>query len=322
MDKLSFDASDPIIKEICTMDLERLKELIYKTSVVAWANDISSQRIEKWLDNFNGSAIGDPKAEKILAAWMLLNFVFYTLDDVRSFCKSIYEDYIHQKLIEYKESGKLNHYGIPKQIEYIVSNTVFVALGNDSESGSNILYFFRQENHLPKKVFEKNGKANVENIVFIDDVTISGIQACQYIRDNTLIAEKKYLLTFISTIDAIDRLEKEEVTVLSGNVISDREKCFSTDSYVFANEDKNKFLDITKSMCISYGEKILLGHIDLSDHPLGFDDGQQMFGFYYNTPDNSLPIFWCSLNKWSPAFKRYDKIYGRKAVNFDDSIYI
>ena len=57
----------------------------------------------------------------------------------------------------------------------------------------------------------------------------------------------------------------------------------------------------------------------MKSHPLGFADGQHLFGFYYNTPDNTLPIFWCKSPNWSPAFVRYGKVYGIEGFVFQMS---
>lgn len=59
----------------------------------------------------------------------------------------------------------------------------------------------------------------------------------------------------------------------------------------------------------------------MKSYPLGFANGQYMFGFYYNTPDNTLPIFCCESSNWSPAFVRYGKIYGIEGVNIQDEQY-
>ena len=32
-------------------------------------------------------------------------------------------------------------------------------------------------------------------------------------------------------------------------------------------------------------------------------------GTYYNTPNNTLPIFWSDENSWQPIFQRYNKKY-------------
>jgi len=44
---------------------------------------------------------------------------------------------------------------------------------------------------------------------------------------------------------------------------------------------------------------------------LGHSNGQYAFGFYYNTPNNTLPLFWSDQNGWIPIMKRYDKVYGK-----------
>ncbi len=49
--------------------------------------------------------------------------------------------------------------------------------------------------------------------------------------------------------------------------------------------------------------------------PLGYENGEYTFGFFYNTPDNTLPIFWGQVNGWVPIIKRYHKSY-RKDKNY------
>ena len=44
-----------------------------------------------------------------------------------------------------------------------------------------------------------------------------------------------------------------------------------------------------------------------SKSPLGYSGGQFLFGFFYNVPDNTLPIFWVEDEKWKPILPRYDK---------------
>jgi len=51
------------------------------------------------------------------------------------------------------------------------------------------------------------------------------------------------------------------------------------------------------------------------DVPLGYANGQYTFGFFYNTPDNTLPLFWSSNAQWIPLMKRYEKIYGKARIN-------
>ena len=55
-------------------------------------------------------------------------------------------------------------------------------------------------------------------------------------------------------------------------------------------------------MCEKYGNKLTKGY------PLGYGGCQLLLGFSHNTPNNTLPIFWCD-NNWTPFFKRYNKKY-------------
>ena len=84
---------------------------------------------------------------------------------------------------------------------------------------------------------------------------------------------------------------------------------------------------MTFQLCNYYGMEIVnkelsAAEIYMKRYPLGFANGQHMFGFYYNTPDNILPIFWCKSSNWSPAFVRYGKIYGIEGVNIQDEQYL
>lgn len=306
------------------MDAERLKDLLLKTSKIAWENKLSETAIDKWLENFTGAAIGDIEAERKIALWILLHFVFYTDNDVRQLCKSIYDEYIHRKLIEYQENNILNDKDISERVKHILNNTLFVALGNDSESGANILYFFRQENKLSKESFNINNESEFENLVFIDDVTISGDQANKYIKPYNIKRKNTYLLTFIATTDAITFLSQSgnNIVLIYSILLDERAKCFSNISYVFSESNVQQFMSIAKQIAKSYGTEIMRDHAYMGKYPLGFSDGQYLFGFYYNTPDNSLPIIWCDINNWTPAFKRYDKIYHQLEVNINESIYV
>lgn len=306
------------------IDIEKLKELLFKTSVIAWDYKMPEKTVDKWLENFDGSVIGDVEAEKKIALWILLHFVFYTDSDVRHLCKTIYDEYIHHKLIEYKENNTLKHLSVTEKIMHILHDTLFVALGNDSESGANILYFFRQENKLSKESFEIDSEKEFENLVFIDDVTISGDQASKYIKSYNIKRKNTYLLTFIATTDAISYFTKtgNDIKLINSIFLDERAKCFSDMSYVFSESNTRQFISIAKQMSQAYGTLIMKGHAYMEKHPLGFSDGQYLFGFYYNTPDNSLPIIWCDINNWKPAFKRYNKMYSQLEVNINESIYV
>ena len=101
-----------------------------------------------------------------------------------------------------------------------------------------MLYYFRQENNLSIDYFPKKNEAlskNVDTIIFIDDVTLSGSQADKYIdRDNSVYEniQNYMLLTLISTDKAIERIKESDMNVISCIQLNDSNKCFSSDSLI------------------------------------------------------------------------------------------
>ena len=315
---ISREMAEQIIEK--HLDSERLKKIIINTSIVAWKNQISNAQIESWLTNFDGQFFSKPENERKLALWLLAHFSYYTQEDVRLLCKNLYNQYIHEKLWKY-ECTELSD-----AISHILANTLFVGLGNDSESGNNILYHFRQENLLAKNSFEINLSKTYQNLVFIDDVTISGNQALEYIHSRSINAENTYAAILIATDKAIRELEgppeePSHIKVISAMLLDERDKAFSESSYAFADERIAALKPIAEEFCRMYGQTAVIGWDYMEAHPLGYKNGQYMIGFDYNTPDNTLPIFWGTGNGWIPLFKRYPKIYGRKEYALDGRKY-
>ena len=277
-----------------------LKRQIMHTSAVVWQpNELTGKEIDKWLNNFKGE-ISKAEEERILALWLLYHFVFYNEHEIRHLCKLVYKDFIHKKLLALANGDTLE-----EAINNISTTHKFHYLGDPSESGSYILYYFRQENCLPMKYFLKNldVEVNVDNdIIFIDDVTLTGDENSQaFIFFNKLKPEneKRVLLTFVANKNAIEKLSTINVEVISPIVLEERNKCFDSNSEIFLQHKDH--LMTCKNMVLHYGQKIK------PLYPLGFKNAQLMFGFFYNTPDNTLPIFWSEENNWYPIIKRYDK---------------
>lgn len=317
------------IKEI---ELERVVENILQTSTVAWGQKVTRASLQRWLNNFTGEALGDQMAEQSLAAWLLANFTYYTQEEVRELCRTVFRKFVHEKLAQPKYQ-ELNM-PISDKIKQILQRTVFLPLGNISESGAVILFLFRGAAHLSKDIFEappnwmdllKSGEK--DDVVLIDDVTLSGSQAIQYIKDYSLDANVT-LLTFFATPEAIRNIRDKNPTLspLYAILIDERSKLFSDSSFVFANKECQALRAVAHKMCTHYGKKIVEQELVstapyMIRYPLGFGDGQQMFAFFYNTPDNTLPIFWCDSAHWSPIFSRTNKVYSIEEVEFSDEQY-
>ncbi|NLN72533.1 MAG: hypothetical protein GX137_07120 [Thermoplasmatales archaeon] len=314
-DILNDDFLIKIVEE--SFDIEKLKQIIHEMSITAWGNRIERPHLDRWLRNFDGSVLRNEGVEKKIALWLLINFTFYSDKEIRALCRYMYEDYIHSKLLQYDSVGFMSKDSITKKIQHIIDSTVFLPLGNPSESGTNILYFFRQENGLSKQSFVLSDGVEYENAVFIDDVTISGSQASLYIKDKCFNTKNNFILTFIATDEAIQYLSQEqtEFKLIYSILLDDRSKCFSTNSFVFSGIRSGCILSLAKKMCEGYGNLIF------PSNPLGFGNGQYLFGFFYNTPDNTLPIIWGNVGKWMPIFPRYDKKYGQSEADINESKY-
>lgn len=294
--------------EIPTLD--QLMDLIELKNRTVWDRYFERRHVESWLDNFKGD-ICERDYERRLALWLLLNFVYYNYEEVRHLCLILFKKYIHKRLIESNGGGSTMN----ERIASVLRKVQFAQLGFPSESSGCLLYYFRQENDLsignfhkyfkPEK--DKSKEQETEEIAFIDDNTLSGRQADSYIgiqgKNDELANKKISLLTFIASYEAIERLEKKNIEVFSCIKLGERDKCFSTDSIVF--RDFPSCRNEAKKISEHYGSKIC------PDIPLGYSDGQCLFGFFYNTPDNTLPIFWGEKEGWQPILIRHDKKYSK-----------
>lgn len=286
---------------------EKLLSILKKTIEKSWKIDMDVGDIESWLDNFKGELF-DSHDEQQLALWLLCNFTFYNEDDVRHLCKSLYNIFYHQILMDFSINTE-------KELADILSKVKFSAIGSASQSGSYLLYNFRHEAELSiKKFFYPTSLVpNSDTIVaFIDDVMLSGGSAVEFFENNLkdFKAKKIYYISFFVTEDAIKKLENIGIRVVYCSLLTERNKCFSPNSMIFSKY--TDLLDVTQKLAEHYGTKVM------STNPLGHDDGQFCFGFYYNTPNNTLPIFWSNSKGWQPIFERR----GKKVKNGKHKKYI
>ena len=112
----------------------------------------------------------------------------------------------------------------------------------------------------------------------------------------------------VSTKKAVDKIKKipQIFDVLPCITMNEDSNVFSENSIVFQGYSP-EIIKQAKKVCEYYGELIKLS--EEGSTPLGFGGGGYMLGAYYNTPNNSLPIFWSEKNNWNPFFKRYNKKY-------------
>ena len=234
--------------------------------------------------------------------------------DVNHLCRVLYNKFIHDFIV--RNSIRVD------QVESELKNIHFSSIGSASESGGLLLYHFRQEANLTldRFFYPTNLKTDKNStIVFIDDATLSGGTGSRNYFDKLQNIEYKqaYYLTIIASEEAINKLEEKGIIVICCALVDSRNKCFSTDSMVF-----NRFpelLSYSKKLAEDYGGKIIEPGSKVK--PLGYKDGEFCFGFYYNTPNNTLPIFWSNYN-WNPVFPRKEKLQNARQLHFNPCKYI
>lgn len=311
--------------------VESLFTSIQNLSFYCWNKRFTRKRIEDWLANFAGKVFTLDK-EKRIALFMLLHFVYYNLEEVKHLCKELFCNYLHEVYDSHIQD-------INKNSIEIMNNTYLFPLGNPSESGSNILYYFRTENKIPAEKFQFDLSEALfsqqykgKNIIIMDDVTLTGEQAVRYIKriinshknkkegifsrivklykkdiSKPISDRKIFILLLIADKEAIKNINNElkdfvEVTVITSIDIDKRSKVFSENSYVFCGN--SVYNEECKQFASYYGQKI-----QNNNNKLGFNNSQLLMGFFYNIPDNTLPIFWVNDN-WHAIFERADKVYG------------
>lgn len=265
----------------------------------SWHNQLSRSDIETWLANFTGE-VYPKKYEQRLALWLLTNFVYYNEHELRHLCRELFRKFVHD--LTQRTDSDLEQ--LISLIPSAISHTRFQPLGRPGESGAFVLYFFRQENNLAVSVFgsSQDESSVADNLVLVDDVTISGNQAIAYIEDvrkESHRYEQMYLLTLLATQDAIDRLAHLGVTVIHCITLDPRSRAFESESSSF--QEFATDLGPCREIAEAYGARLYPAH------PLGYQCGQYLFGFYHNTPNNTLPIFWSEASNWKPIFSRYHK---------------
>jgi hypothetical protein len=121
---------------------------------------------------------------------------------------------------------------------------------------------------------------------------------------------------------ALERLESSELFDKADTVfeLDETYKIFSDESRYFSKTLSIEDRDFFENACRTcYRDKWELNGDDISRQDggilnkdeCGYADGQLSLGFFYNIPNNTLPIFWAESNDWKPIFKRYSKVYTR-----------
>ncbi|CAN7721473.1 hypothetical protein LJR009_002312 [Bosea sp. LjRoot9] len=304
--------------------MNKLKKLTETT----WHGRILEPDINRWVAQFTKSAdVADD--EQLHALYLLGNFIYFGQNEIRELLKSLYRDLYRTPAIHTirKSNGDTADWNVlEKEFHKHQNATRFLGVGNPSESGVHLLYYFRQENNLPRtlfihshQVFSRDTSTDIPTLrlrdedintyVFIDDLCGSGTQASDYSKDIVVPLRKlkpdvriHYVVLFATTggLQAIRDLGQYDN--VSAVYELDQSFCsLEPESRIFSHPNTPFDRDKIKNTCLKHGSSLW------ATHPLGYKNGQLLLGFNHNTPDNSLPIFWRETSTWRPIFKRYHK---------------
>lgn len=288
--------------------IEELLTTIRYTSKTAWQNELPKKNLDDWLDNFKGE-IFDKEKERFIALWLLNHFTYYNHVEVTHLCKVLFNNLIHIIVTKFSDPKK----SVNDIVEDFFKKTNIIPAEEVSGSSGFIAYFFRHVNQMDIDLFNfsiENVGDHIENIIVIDDVTLTAGkrgQMSRFLKAKTQLYPKKnfYLITLISSEASIDYFNKDfNVEVITTIKLDARDKCFSKQSNIFTQFPD--LLEDCRLFAEHYGKKIR------PKNPLGYGDGQYAFGFFYNTPNNTLPIFWGEVKGWKPVIRRFHKHYGSK----------
>lgn len=298
-----------------------------------WEGLCQAPDIEAWLGNFDGRHCGHPGVERLHALHLLASTSYFGLRELRVLLRAMYRDLFRYPIIQAiraEAEGVVNLERIHERFEAELSRTRFVGMGNPAESGTHLLYYYRQENRLGRHLFVNQhdlltGAAtepealitppDLRRVVFIDDLCGSGEQSIRYSR--TLLQDLKNVakrsgrkVTFIyhvlfGTANGLSRARElstfDEVNAV--NSLDETYCTFSPTSRVLRKPPAGIDGDISEQLAKGYGMELW------PRWPLGYQDGQLLLGFHHNVPNNTLPILWSDEyeSSWIPILPRYRK---------------
>jgi adenine/guanine phosphoribosyltransferase-like PRPP-binding protein len=253
--------------------------------------EIIKEKYATWASQFDKSEL--PIIEKLVA-----NFTYVSLRKLQ-----IYVQQLHNEIANSIKD---------------IDNVIFVPVGYVVKSGSVVAYFYKKENELRENMFipysdlTSQRIASAEAIVFIDDFVGTGNQAVQIWHDikNKFVKQdtkaKFFYATLVSYEHGIDKIKNntqfQTVSIYKlgakNDPLSPRSTCF--------NDDEERAQ--ARRILTKYGERLY------EKYPLGYKNSSGLIGFFYSTPNNTLPIFWSAKNEWSPLISRGD--------DFRDPLYL
>lgn len=261
-------------------DRRKLYDKIDTLNSILWENRALKPTVDEWLANFESSE------EKDAALFLLSNCMYFGDSSIRAILRALYRDKYRAPIIQQIRDnlgGILDDSLINIEYQKSLRKTRFIGVGNPSESGVHLLYYFRQENRIPKGLFvhtddllrlaERGKLGDVNHVVFIDDLCGTGSQVkkdtnvkrCVYkLRGMPNCPKVSYLMLF-GTKKGIKEVRNAKLEENGPNLfdeveavmeMNDTYQCFGDSSRYFRKQGED-FKIFTKEMAYKYGERLI-----------------------------------------------------------------
>ena len=270
---------------------EKREPIKYHTITHRWGNDAFckdfSEQLEKWLQQFSDE-------EKPLMLILLKNFYYYTTERINAKVKELNTQF----KIKYNEDYNRTVFaGVEKDFgvgfSNLICNSFWVKNGLYDRFESNLVELLRCE-QVPSV------------ISIIDDYSGTGSTfikyLCKLIKINSQIKISRiYFLVLHISEDAlinINNFAKEAELQVNCVYLHRSDRAFEQ-GYIFSKIDvelqKEKYLGICTNHKIEFSMA------------LGYREIAALVSFEYNTPNNTLGVFWNELDDFFSLFSRHKK---------------
>ena len=305
---------------------DELQAKIKTLNELMWEDRLVWSDVERWLSQYASEQSTD-SSERLHALFLLSHFIYFNATLMRALLRALYRDFVQYPIIAKLRRARgntLDWASLEPHFQRALKKVRFIGIGNPSESGTHLLYYFRQENRIPTELFIHPHElfdgtsasprliSGVNHLVFLDDFCGSGTQARRYsrkllarIRDLAGKIRLSYHPLF-ATAAGLNYVRRRslftEVEALCE--LDESFRALDPSSRYFREDHEPISREFAAEMCRRYGALIEPGA------PLGFGGCQLLIGFAHNIPNNTLPIFWSEGNSertWFPLFPRYRK---------------
>lgn len=282
---------------------DRLKRKIEVLASQAWDNRLKWPDVQEWLQNFTGEYYS-VEVERSHAIFLLSQVMFFGQDLLREMLKAVYENlYRHPIITKIRQDNNdtLDEEFIEARFAEELAATRFLGVGNPSESGPHLLYYFRQVNDLPKDLFIDSGdiytiarqpdnsievvqtESGVKRYVFIDDLLGSGTQISGYLTEKLkeishFTGVQSYYYSLFATSKGLGAARGPKLFGARASCVYELDesfRCFSEGSRTFANIPSELSFNVAKAMASGYGNRLVNSERDA----LGYKDGQLLISF-------------------------------------------